>query len=177
MRKVSRSYFLDPVANESVISELGPRRRVSGDCSRRGCEQEVAHADEELNALEIGITRRRGRGHLVGQKRTDQSAAKIGEREPLGVGGRIVGATDSHGEVDERVVRVSAIDRHGGDAGARDHRERKKALADDLAESLETAYPLADTLEPTIGANGVEGEDLTDRHDAITSVSCLLRRA
>jgi len=40
-----------------------------------------------------------------------------------------------------------------------------------------SADAFADALEPTVGSNGVQGENVTDGHEPITSVSCLVRPA
>ena len=94
---------------------------------------------------------------VVDEERADEAAAEVGQREALRLEA-VVGVADADDEVDERQVRVAAVDRERRDARADDDREREEALADDLAERLEGPDALADALEPPVGADGVEVE-------------------
>ena len=104
-----------------------------------------------------------GRGLVVlDEERADEAPAKVGEREPLRLEA-FLGLADADDEVDERQLRVAAVDGERRDARADDDREREEALADDLAERLERPDPLADALEPSVGADGVERKFLFAR--------------
>ena len=122
-------------------------------------EQQVAHADVELDA-----PRRRCRASAPGAGVSSSTRSAPTRRRRKSASVRRCGSRPSSAspapddEVDERVVGVAAVDRERRDARADDHREREEALADDLAERLEAADPLADALEPSVGADGVERE-------------------
>jgi hypothetical protein len=109
-----------------------------------------------LERLDVRLARGRRAGRIVREQRADEAAAEIAEREALAV--LVLALADD--EVDERVIRVPAVDRERGDARAGDDREREEPLADDVAERLERADALADALEPTIGPYGLERERL-----------------
>ena len=63
-----------------VLVELELAQRVA--VERR--EQQVAHADVELDDLDLGLARRLGRRLVVlDEERADEAAAEVGEREAL----------------------------------------------------------------------------------------------
>ena len=98
---------------DAVEHELAQRVAVE----RR--EEQVAHADEELDDLDVGLARRRRGGLVVlDEERADEAAAEVGERQPLRLE-RLVGSPDADDEVDEREVGVSAVDGERRDARAR----------------------------------------------------------
>lgn len=121
-------------------------------------EEEIAHTDVELDGLHVGLTgRNAGRLLFLDEERADQSTAKIGEREPLWIGVALRFAT-ADDEVDEGVVRTTAIDRECRDTRADDNRKREEAFADDSAEGLKASDALPNAFEPTVRADSVEGE-------------------
>ncbi len=106
----------------------------------------------------VGLARRRrGRLVVVDEERADQTAAEVGERQPLRLE-RLVGIARADDEVDQRQLGVSAVDRQRRDASTDDDREGEEPLADDLAERLERPDPLPDALEPSVRPDGFELE-------------------
>jgi hypothetical protein len=94
---------------------------------------------------------------LFDEQRAHEAAAEIGEGEPLRLE-IAFGLGAPYDEVDEGLVGAAAIDRERRDPGADDDGEREEALADDLAQGVEAADSFADALEPTVGAERVEGK-------------------
>jgi len=128
-------------------------------------EQQITHADVELDRLGVRLARgRRDVPIFFDEQGTDEAPAEIRERQTLRLEIR-VGVTEADDEIDERLIRRAPIDRERRDARTDDDREREEALADDFAERLEAADAFADALEPPVGAHGLERELLlASRH-------------
>ncbi len=127
-------------------------------------EEQVAHADVELERLDVGVALGRLRHRVVRQQRAHQAVPEVGERQPLDVGVALVLAGGGDDEVDERVVGVAPVDRERRDPGAGDHREGEERLTDDVAQGLEAPDAIADAFEPPVGAHRVEREDAFPGH-------------
>ncbi|MFT3775202.1 MAG: hypothetical protein QM820_58385 [Minicystis sp.] len=146
---------------DAVVKEVEPRdaplhREAAQTVAVERREQQVADADVELERLDVRVALGRGRHRVVREQRADEAVAEVGEREALHVGVALVVAGRGDHEVDERVVRVTAIDGERGDPRPRDHREREERLPHDVAEGLEAPDPITDALEPSVGAHRVE---------------------
>ena len=122
-------------------------------------EEQVADADVELDDLDLGLARRRG-GRLVvlDEERADEAAAEVGEREALRleavVRRRRAPTTKSTSDRSGfRRSTVSAVMR------APTMIENAKKRSPTISQSAwKRADPLADALEPAVGADGVELE-------------------
>ncbi len=140
------------------MSEPSGRIRAPSRRSRRAARAEVPDADVELDRFEIGVTRRRRARGLVDDERVHEPATELDEREALDL--RTVAClVPAERELHDGVVRQAPVDRERSDASPGDHRERKEAGTDDLAQRLEATDPLADAFEPSVRADSFERYD------------------
>jgi hypothetical protein len=151
--------FLDAVVQQPDARALRLYRELPQRVAVQRGQQQVAHADVQLHGLQVRHALGRVRNRLFGDERGDQALAKIRQREALRVHFRGLRALRPDHEVDQGVVRVTAIDGERGDARAGDHREREETRADDVTKSLKASDALTNALEPPVGADRVEGDD------------------
>ncbi len=127
-------------------------------------QEQVAHADVELERLDVGVALGRGRHGVVREERAHQAVTEVGQGEALDVRVAFVLAGGGDDEVDESVVGGAPVDGERGDPRAGDHREGEERLADDVAQGLEAPDPISDAFEPPVGAHRVEREDAFPGH-------------
>ena len=116
--------LLDPVVEDDELRERALDERACGGSSRR-----AARAAGSGRRCRAGCPRRRSRARAPAgfassvEERADEAPPEVGERQALRLGVALVLPGGGDHEVDERVVRVPAVDRERRDARADDDRE------------------------------------------------------
>ena len=110
--------------------------------------------------------------NVLGKAPDARPMPEVAEGEPLGLEPfDVVVARNACHEVDERVLRVPAVDGERRDAGSGDHGEGEERLTNDVAKGLKTADAFTNPLEPTVRTDGVEGENALLRHEGVSAGS------